>query len=190
MSFSEYNQYLYYEFGIDQESDDSLISDSWPFTFTLIEESEILGIPTKIYEFESEKEESYLDDGNSIGFYSKDGLSLSHFKLMLLGNSWIGRQDPIDLDTTDNRIPRIPERKESIKRLWNLHFGEGAPEIMEGLFFKKTQTYLALGKTEDSDKAHVSGDGIVVRNIPFPEISPWKRLSIGIGKLIAEGKIS
>lgn len=189
MTLADYNRYLFHEFAFDLEFDVSKVSEEWPFKFTHIEDTEIQGRPTKLYSFDSDGEEHYLVEDSSLNFHSKDGLEPNLFKMVLTGASWIGDKDPTDLSVMDNRIPRIPEKKARIAELWKTHIGDEELDLLEGLFLGSTKSYLALGRIKGEEKAHVFGNSIVVRNIPFPDLSPWKRLAIGIGKLVIDKKI-
>lgn len=188
-TLAEYNRYLFHEFAFDLEFEVSKVSENWPFKLTHIEDTEILGQATKLFSFTSDDEEHYLVDGSSLNFHSKDGLEPKLFKMVLTGASWIGDKDPTDLSVMDNRIPRIPERRARIAELWKTHIGNEELDLLEGLYLGRSKTYLALARIKGEEKAHVFGNSIVVRNIPFPNLSPWKRLAIGIGKLVIDKKI-
>tara|TARA_B100001093_G_C26562053_1_gene899097 strand:+ start:35 stop:652 length:618 start_codon:yes stop_codon:yes gene_type:complete len=191
MNYTDFNNYLFFEFGWFEEGDESQISEVWPYTFEKLDSFQIDGVKTDIYKF-TEDEDYYLIDDNSLNFISSENLSINYLKLYLLGSAWIGFQKPIDLNTMDKRdpiIPSIPHRKECLKKIWTKYF-DCDYIICEGLFLKKTQRYLGLGQRQDNKKMMVFGDGIIVRNIPFEDLSYSKRLSIGIGKLLNDGKIN
>ncbi len=108
------------------------------------------------------------------------------------GSHWIGNNDPIDLNTSklgETDIPKIPERKQKIEQLCLQHLDNGNCQILEGLLLKKKNQYLAIVRCNKDGKFSIVGDNIVVRKIPFENLSPWKILSIGIGNLIVTGRL-
>jgi hypothetical protein len=46
-----YNEYLFHEFGYDDEGQVDRISDIWPFSFNYVGTYDIAGTKTKVFEF-------------------------------------------------------------------------------------------------------------------------------------------
>lgn len=187
-----YNEYLYHEFGFNGEDQLNKISDTWPFSFVHVGTFDIAGTKTEVFEFNDGEDEFYLVDGSSLTFYDKGDLESKYVEMFLVGSHWIGNNDPIDLNTSklgETDIPKIPERKQKIEQLCLQHLDDGNCQILEGLLLKKKNQYLAIVRCNKDGKFSIVGDKIVVRKIPFENLSPWKRLSIGIGNLIVTGRL-
>ena len=191
-NFQKYNEYLFYEFGYEDEDQVDRISDTWPFSFNHVDTFDIAGTKTEVFEFKDGEDEFYLVDGFSLTFYGKGDLESKYIEMFLIGKHWIGQNDPIDLNTSklgEPDIPKIPERKQKIEQLCLQHLGDCNCEILEGLFLKRKSQYIAIARCNKDGKTSIVGDKIVVRKIPFENLSPWKRLSIGIGNLIINGRL-
>jgi len=191
-NFRYYNEYLYHEFGYDGEDQVNGISDTWPFSFNHVDTFDIAGTKTEVFEFKDREDEFYLVDGSSLTFYDKGDLDSKYFEMFLVGSHWIGDNDPIDLNTSklgETDIPKIPERKQKIKQLCLQHLDDDNCQILEGLFLKTKNQYVAIVRCNKDGTSSIVGDKIVVRKIPFENLSPWKRLSIGIGNLIVTGRL-
>jgi hypothetical protein len=187
-----YNEYLFHEFGYDNEDQAKRISDTWPFSFNHIGTFDIAGTKTEVFEFKDGKDDFYLVDGSSLTFYDKNGLEPKYIQMFLIGSQWIWENDPIDLNTSklgETDIPNIPERRQKIEQLCLQHLSDGDCKILEGLFLKKKSQYVAIVRCNNDGKTAIVGDKIVVRKIPFQNLSPWKRISIGIGNLIVNGRL-
>ena len=188
----KYNEYLFHEFGFDDEYTESDISETFPFELILIDTVDVAEAEAKIFEFVENETDYFLVDGNSLTFYEKSGLNFEQFMWQLVGSSWIGAQNPIDLDTSmlgDESVPSIPDRIREIGKNWSKYNGERAMRIIEGLYLQNTRQYLALIENLNDKSVSIIGENINLRKIPFENLSPWRRLSIGIGKLVASQKI-
>jgi hypothetical protein len=111
----------------------------------------------------------------------------------MVGSVWIGSRNPVDLDTTRGEhpvVPRLPERKKRFDELASALRPGMEFKVLEGLFLEATAEHVGLIQFTGEQCAHIVGDNITLRDIPFPDLSAWRRLSIGIGKLIEEGSLS
>ena len=86
----DYNEYLFYEFGYDDEDQVHRISDTWPYFFKHISTFDIAGIKTEVFEFKDGEDEFYLVDGSSLTFYDKGDLDSKYIQMFLIGKHWIG----------------------------------------------------------------------------------------------------
>ncbi|MBN2530013.1 MAG: hypothetical protein JXR76_26725 [Deltaproteobacteria bacterium] len=187
--YTAYNRYLFNEFEFNSQFDISKCTESWPFRIHPVGNVAIEGVATRIFQFGENENLWYLVDGESISVYHGGGLNPLQFKMFLLGNIWLGRNQPIDLHTSilgDSRVPATTVRKENIRTLVEKFFPGTKVSISEGLLLKKCNEYVALVIEELTGAAHVIGNKMILRNIPFENLSPWKRLSIGIGTLISK----
>jgi len=84
------------------------------------------------------------------------------------------------------------DRIRSIKKLCEKVKGQKCDilDILEGLFFRDNKKYLSLIQYEGEDNAYIIGADIILRNIPFSNVSSWRRLAIGIGLLVSKGDIT
>lgn len=190
----EINHYLLLEFGLnDSDADIDRVSDEWPFT--LIDcgpVAETDGDMTHLFSFSHEGREYFAVRGSSITFFPSDGLDTAMVKLQVRGSKWIGARSPVDLNTTkgdDPVVPRIPDRKARFEELARKIDAQRPFTISEGLFLEKTREHLGLVVFQGDRTAAIAGDRITMRNIPYPQLSPWRRLSIGIGRLLEQGTI-
>ncbi|MDH4202367.1 MAG: hypothetical protein OEV87_05695 [Phycisphaerae bacterium] len=187
------NQYLYYEFGFDDENeDDANVSDNRPFDLEFVGEIRINNEVMTIYLFESDNEKYYAIDGPVISYFPQGSMNLDNLRRQLLGSKWIAQFEIVNLQTValgDPIVLPTEERRDYIRNLAKKVYPEKTCDILEGLFLKDIQEYIALVKYEQDNNAHIIGDRITVRNIPFSDLSPWRRLAAGIGKLIEDGKL-
>ena len=190
----EINQYLLLEFGLDEsDADIDRASDEWPFTLTdcgTVKETD--GSMTHLFRFTHEGSDYFAIYGSSINFFPSDGLDTATVILQIRGSKWIGARSPIDLNTSKGDhpvVPRIPDRKARFDELARQIDAHRPYTICEGLFLEKTREHLGLIVFQDDHTAAIVGDRITMRNIPFPQVSPWRRLSIGIGRLLEQGKL-
>ncbi len=183
----EINLYLFYEFGLDDEEDESLVSSDWPFVLQETED------PT-IFRFSHEDETYYAAAGGALNFYPTAGMKIADLRLQQQGARWIGQRDPINLETSRigyEGIPSLPERRTAIQRLITQYFGSvERMRTLEGLYLLREQQYLALVEDDTTGQAYVIGDAIPPQQVEFPEASIWRRLSVGIGRLIRDGVIT
>ena len=187
------NQYLYYEFGVDDENErDAKISDNWPFKLEFIGKINIKNEVITVYAFEDDNEKFFGIDGDLISYFPQGSMDLKNLKRQFLGSKWMSQFEIINLETVvldDAHVLSTEERRNHIKNLAKKICTTKACHILEGLFLKDAQEYIALVKFEQDKNAHIIGDRIKVRNIPFDDVSPWRRLAVGIGKLIEDGEL-
>lgn len=187
------NEFLYRAFAMDTEGEaKEKISQAWPFELEEMGTVDIDGARVDVFRFESNGEAYYALGEPRLRFFPAGKFDLGALKLELMGSSWIENRDPVDLRTSCEEhefVPRPPERRERILEIARRLRSDQEPTILEGLFLKQGWEYLALVCFEDEDVAHIVGDRITLRNIPYPEASPRRRLSLGIGRLIETEKI-
>jgi hypothetical protein len=190
----ELNEYLFLEFGVGtSESDEEKISEDWPFVLELTFSFDLNGEVTHVFSFEYDGEAYYAVHDTSLSFFPQAGLNPEAFKNQLIGSSWIGSREPIDLNTSrgdDPVVPRIPDRRQRFQQLSQDLQPDAPFKILEGLYLAVSQEHLGLIQFEGESKAHIVGDRITIRNIPYADLSPWRRLSVGIGKLVRAGRLS
>ena len=185
MTKKDINEYLYYEFGID--GDEMSISEEWPFHLHSVGSLTLRGKRTDFYEFTDGETDYYAQEGF---FFPKSGMTLEDLSLQGLGQQWIGGQNPLDLNTTiigDDQVPTMIERRYNIEALAIKALGDSAVfNIAEGLFLRKTGSYLALLKISADSDAVVVGTELKPITVGFPEASSYRRLSYALGKLLRE----
>ena len=88
--------------------------------------------------------------------------------------------------------PAVPSRKDRIRAIKKLceKVKRQKFDILEGLFFRDNKKYLSLIQFEGEDNAYIIGIDIILRNIPFSNVSSWRRLAIEIGLLVSKGDIT
>ena len=183
MTKKDINEYLYYEFGVD--SDESSISEDWPFHLHFVGILTWQGERTDFYEFTDGETDYYAQEGD---FFPKAGMTLEDISFQDLGQQWIGEQNPVDLNTViigDDQVPTSIERRHNIESLARIALGESAVfHVVEGLFLRKTNSYLALLETSDGGNAVVVGTELNPVTVGFPTASSYRRLSYALGKLL------
>jgi len=187
------NEYLFYEFGFDLEEENvNKISENWPF---ILEEAGMIEAGDKteyVFIFEHEGEKSYAIYGRALDFFPIAGMNLTDLRRQFIGATWIASKKPINLSVVrpdDPIIPSTSERRRRIEELARIIDSCKSVRILEGLFLKVTNEYIGLVQFSEEQAAHVVGDKIRVRNVPFHEASASRRLSIAIGKMIEDGKL-
>ena len=188
------NEYLYYEFSYDisEDAEASQISEDWPFRLSLVGSLSAPEGDTEVFLFADDEEEYFALAGPSLAYCPRAGMDLAHLRLQSFGSSWIASQDPVDLDTVilaDDSAPPSEERRQRVEDIARQYLGDTPYSIREGLFLRRTGKYVALIQPTNSDNAMIVGTNIVVRNIPFPSASAWRRLAVGIGNLVEGGKL-
>lgn len=187
------NEFLYREFAMDTEGEaKEKISEEWPFELEEMGTFDIDEARVDVFRFDSNGETYYALGEPRLRYFPAGKFDLGALKLELMGSSWIENRGPVDLNTSCEEhefVPRLPERRERILEIARRLRSDQEPTILEGLFLKQGREYLALVCFEDEDVAHIVGDRITLRNIPYPEASPRRRLSLGIGRLIEAEKI-
>jgi hypothetical protein len=177
------NLYLFYEFGLDIDSnmDERYVTEDWPFQLSSTELS-------NVYEFTESDEAYYAITTPSLTFYPKAGMAAIDIQVQEQGAKWIGQHEPIDLNTTrigDKHMPSVAIRRATIETLVSDSLGTYQPiQILEGLFLIKTGQYLVLFKYTQSEEVYILGSNIKVWQVKFPEASPWRRLAIGVGQML------
>jgi hypothetical protein len=181
------NHYLFFEFGFDiqPDSNESLISERYPFTLNDTNN------PT-IFTFIWECILYYVVTESGLNFFPADDFTVNDLELMKQGASWIGQREPVNLNTSrigHSRVPSALERLVALKSLGQSYLGSSGFQILEGLFLVKTQTYLALIQPPNSDEAVALGTNLPARIIKHPHSSSHRRLSVAIGQALSEGII-
>ena len=106
---------------------------------------------------------------------------MSDLIVQMAGASWIAEREPIDLATSqpsDASVPSGIERPSVVERMAAEAF-PGVEPVIEGLFLKRENRYLALVAGKGRMVVGLRSGPIAVR---FPEASPWRRLSRGVGR--------
>jgi hypothetical protein len=187
MTKKDVNEYLYYEFGID--GDESSISENWPFHLHSVGSLQLRGERTEFYEFTDDETDYYAQEGF---FFPKAGMALDDLYLQDLGQQWLGEQRPVDLNTSiigDDQVPTVIERRRNIEALATKALGDGTVfNVVEGLFLRKTGSYLALLEIHALDNAVVIGTDLNPISVGFPDASSYRRLSYALGKFLQDEK--
>ncbi|MGB2714957.1 MAG: hypothetical protein WBC51_12305 [Vicinamibacterales bacterium] len=174
----ELNGYLFLEFGV--EGDEARVAEDWPFQLTKLLESSELSV------FEFEADDAYFAlAGESLNFLPKAGMSVDDLLLQHDGAKWIGARDPIDLSVVrlgDPAVPSTIERRRQLEALGAEMLPGETVKVLEGLFLRSEQRYLALLKGSATSDAVVAGlPGSSEIRVPFPQASAWRRLAWGVG---------
>ena len=185
----ELNEYLFLEFGL--EGDLSSVSEDWPFQLRDFATIRQRGEGISVYVFASESEE-YFAISPECNFYPVAGMTARDLQIQMDGFAWIGEREPITLETVflgDGSVPSTKERHTVIRQLAdNVLSNQKAYEILDGLYLRSTGMHVALIKRGEKEGLILS-DRFEPRRVGFPEASPWRRLSVGIGELLSEGKL-
>ncbi len=187
------NQFLIREFGIDSSGGERPATDSWPFV--LMPVGRISPGPGEPDVFRFELEEPYfVMDIGTIHCYPVAGMSIEDLRLQFAGTVWLAGREPIDLSTSATGllgVPSIPERREAVTGLVTGAFGtEARFKILESLYLRKPKLYFALIEVADSKKVYLIGSGVAALEVAFPMAASWRRLAIGVGQCLREGKLS
>ena len=187
-----YNTWLYIEFGVGDKFNAHECSDSWPFKLVPVGEVQLGGEPAKVFQFSARGLKWYLVHGKSLSVYQACNLTPKHFKRFLVGNHWLGINEPVDLNTSvlgDPAVPGTQLRKKHIQKLAQKYLPKSDLTIPEGILLKKSQEYVALVTEQHTGASHVVSNNVILKNVPYRNLNPWKRLSLGIGTLIATNKL-
>lgn len=187
------NEYLFNEFGAGAtELDRARISADWSFLLAEVGPLHAVGKEWHLFRFTDGSEEFYaLADGH-MTFLPVAGMLAGDIALQLEGIHWISSNEPVALDTVgglEADIPSLTERREKTAALADLVAGGAGGVVLEGLYLVRRREYLVLAKRADEERAHIVGDRIRLRNIPYPAAAPWRRLALGIGKLVRAGMV-
>jgi len=182
-----------WEFGVGTtEGDEERVSEDWPFVLQLAFSVDLHGEVTHVFSFDYEGEAYFAIYGTSLNVFPQAGLDPEAFKNQLIGSSWIGSREPIDLETSrgdDPVVPRILDRQQRFQQFAQRLPADAPFKLLVGLYLAASQEYVGPIQFEGKSIAHNVGDSVTIRNIPYPGLSPWRRLSIGIGKLVSEGRL-
>jgi len=177
------NEYLFHEFALDLEADESKVSATWPFQLREVGRAADL----IVYEFEDEQPYFALA-GRSLNYLPKAGMTFDDLVLQDAGSKWIGARDPIDLSMSkpgDDAVPSGLERRRALEELGAKALPGEQVDILEGLFLRTDNRYLALFKGSAAAQATVVGipswPNVVVG---FPDASAWRRLAWAVGRSI------
>jgi hypothetical protein len=185
----ELNEYLFLEFGL--EGDLSSVSEDWPFQLSNFATIRQRGEEISVYVFASESEE-YFAISPECNFYPVAGMTARDLQIQMNGSAWIGEREPITFETVflgDVSVPSTKERDTEIRQLADKVLGNQIGyEILDGFYLRATGMYAALIKTGETAELILS-DRFESRRVGFPEASPWRRLSFGIGELLSEGRL-
>lgn len=187
------NQFLISEFGIDSDGGTRPGTDSWPFV--LMPVGRIAPGPgdPDVYRFELEEPYFVIDIG-SPHCYPVAGMTLPDLAQQFAGASWLAAREPIDLSTSATGllgVPSIPERREAVTSLVTNSFGtEASFKILECIYLRKEMRYYALVEMTDSKTAYLIGSGIAPLELQFPMASGWRRLALGVGRCLKDGKFT
>jgi hypothetical protein len=186
------NQFLIAEFGIDSEGGTRPATDSWPFV--LMPVGRIAPGPGEPDVFRFELEEPYfVIDIGSPHCYPVAGMVLSDLAQQFAGASWLAAREPIDLSTSATGllgVPSIPERREAVTSLATNSFGtEASFKILECIYLRKEMRYYALVEISVSKAVYLIGTGIEPVKVLFAMSSSWRRLALGVGQCLREGKL-
>ena|SRR5215216_3127 len=136
------NEYLFLEFSMSDEEDESKISEEWPFV--LREIGRIPGLTV----FEFNDDEPYFALANRyLNFFPKAGMTFEDLVLQHAGSGWIYARDPVDLSMSmpgNDRVPTGLERRKALQSLGAAVLGVKEPEILQGLFLLTERRYLGL----------------------------------------------
>lgn len=193
------NRYLFHEFGFDIDRDgylvdDALVTDTWPFEFDYVG-TITQGEPSQtVFTFQYGATPYYVLWGSSSIAYPGAGMSLEHLQRQARGSAWIQHNDPIDLATSrigDPSIPPTVMRQAAIESL-AIHARSHLFRfrILEGLYLRRIQHYLAVVEDEDVHETFVLGTMIAAQVVGFAEAAAWRRLAVHIGELLEAGHLS
>jgi len=187
------NEYLFDEFGAGAtELDRARIAADWPFLLAEVGPLHAGGKDWQLFRFTDGSGEFYALANGHTTFLPVAGMQAGDIALQLEGSHWIASSEPVGLDTVGGLEPDIPslaERREKTAALADQAADGAGGVVLEGLYLVRRREYLVLAKRADEECAHIVGDRIRLRNIPYPAASPWRRLALGIGKLVRAGMI-
>lgn len=186
------NQYLFYELGIKGE--ERRVSESWPFQLRELGARATGEKASRMFEFRHGRDEYFVEVGNSLGLWIKDGMSREDLRLYMLGERWLAEQRSVDLDTTrpgDWAVPSVETRRRAMLEMAREAAGEGKRvEILEDLFFPSQRRYLALIKDLDTGHTFLIGSDVALHRVKPSQAAPWRRLASAVGELLAKGALS
>jgi hypothetical protein len=186
------NEYLFYEFGSGPDVDRARISADWPFVLVDLGPLHAAGKEWHLFRFTGGSEDFYALANGALQYLPAAGMDAADLALQLEGSAWIAANEPVDLNTvcgSEADVPSLPERREKTMALARSATGAADAIVLEGLYLTRRREYLVLAQRADDDRAHIAGDRIRLRNVAYPAASPWRRLALGVGKLLRAGMI-
>jgi hypothetical protein len=186
------NLYLFYEFGI--EGDEAQVSDDWPFELHKVGRVSVGSHESQVFEFSDSEQTYFALDVGGLNFYPSEDMTIEQLQLQEQGRFWLGQREPIDLNTVrigDDSVPRTPHRRSAIEEMAAsaLQITRSNIRILEGLFLKKDQTYLALVEKVDSGEVYALGSNLEPYRVNLPGGSDWRRLSLAVGYALQAGTL-
>lgn len=183
------NEYLFYEFGFDIEEDEERIGEDYPYKLSFIGEFQIGKENIRVFNFIDNEILNVVLRGNSLSTFEAMGMELEDLYFQKLGSWWIGNKNPIDLNTSKigyDNIPPVNIRRQEIEKLAVSRIRSiDKPIVLEGLYLLNNEQYLTLIKSENDN--FIVGTEIVERIDKFFDLSPWRLLSWGVGRLVHRG---
>jgi hypothetical protein len=176
------NAYLFLEFGMEEEGEETSISETWPFSLRRLGE---LGV-REIFEFDDADEPYFAIGGPCLDFLPKSGMTIDDLGLQFLGYEWIAAQDPVSLAESrpgDDSIPSGIERLRVLEELGRHATGDPCAEIMSGLFLRNSRRYLGLFRVPNELEAVVGGLDTPI-SVGLDRCSAARRLEWGVGQWI------
>jgi hypothetical protein len=179
------NEYLYHEFGLDVEKPNREPDSSWPFKLKRLGSIETEAGSYNVFTFDA-GELHYALDGPVTQFFPVSGMSLEDVRLQLLGESWLGRQRPVGIDTSvigDDTVPPLQERLRATQGLADLVSGD----VTIGLFLKSCAEYVVLARRVPDRTVFVVGSSITATEARCPDAPDYRRLTASLGDLLVRG---
>jgi len=176
---AQLNDYLFLEFGV--EGDESRVSATWPFDLRE------LAVTPDLTIFEFHDDEPYFAlAGESLNFLPQAGMTVDDLIVQHDGARWIGVRDPVSLSEVrlgDSSVPSGVERSQRLQELGAATLQAGVVQVLEGLFLRRDQCYLALVRRAGDEEAVIAGLPTPTPIfVPFPKASSSRRLAWGVGR--------
>ncbi len=193
------NRYLFHAFGfdIDREGypvDAACVTDIWPFALQYVGTIRCSDLLQTVFTFLYGPTPYFVLWGTNAAYYPCAGMSFQDVERQVQGSMWIHQQDPISLATSrigDPTVPPMMIRRAAIESLMAharnhlFHF-----RILEGLFLRQSQHYLALVEDEAVHETFVLGTTIPAQAVGFPEAAAWRRVAVHVGELLARERLT
>lgn len=182
------NKYLFYEFGYDLEQSSSMVTENWPFELKEIGVIELDEDRIIVFEFIADNKKYFALCGKQLAFYPNADMEVEDLKLQYKGSEWIANHCPINLATSslgNDQVPAMSERRNTIEKLASEACE--SPRVVEGLYLRTTKSYLALIQDVSTGTGLIIGTGLEPFEVNLVQASPWRRLSVGIGKMLKLG---
>jgi hypothetical protein len=192
-SKEDINLYLFYEFGMDGEETD--VSEDWPFELRNVGRITAGYYTSDVFEFSYEDETYFTLDLDGLTFYPAEGMTVEQLEQVEAGRIWLGQHEPVDLNTArigDESVPRTPERRKAILALASrsLNTPRENIRILEGLFLRNGQTYLALVQKRDPAETYVIGSNVEPYQVGPTQASEWRQLSLAVSEMLRTGMLT